>query len=102
MLKHQFANIVVEVKEMPYIKPEDRPKYDKVLTEIIEMLKAQPVERVDGELNYCVTRILKGVYPPKYFNYNRAVGVLECIKLEFYRRMVGPYEDIKIKESGDV
>lgn len=87
---------------MPYIKPEDRPKYDKVLTEIIEMLKAQPVERVDGELNYCVTRIMKGVYPPKYFNYNRAVGVLECIKLEFYRWMVGPYEDIKIKESGDV
>ena len=87
---------------MPYIKPKDRPKYDKVLTEIIEMLKAQPVERVDGELNYCVTRIMKGVYPPKYFNYNRAVGVLECIKLEFYRRMVGPYEDIKIKESGDV
>lgn len=87
---------------MPYIKPEDRPKYDKILTEIIEILKAQPVERVDGELNYCVTRIMKEIYPPKYFNYNRAVGVLECIKLEFYRRMVGPYEDIKIKESGDV
>jgi hypothetical protein len=45
---------------------------------------------------------MKGLYPPKYFNYNRAIGVLECIKLEFYRRMVGPYEDIKIKEAGDV
>jgi hypothetical protein len=45
---------------------------------------------------------MKGIYPPKYFNYNRAVGVLECIKLEFYRRMVGPYEDTKIRESGDV
>jgi hypothetical protein len=87
---------------MPYIKSEDRPKYEACLNSLINILKEQPIDKVDGEINYIVTRILKGVYPPKYFNYNRAIGVLECIKLEFYRRMVGPYEDTKIKESGDV
>jgi len=45
---------------------------------------------------------LIGVYPPKYFNYNRAMGVLESCKLEFYRRFVGRYEDKKIKENGDI
>jgi hypothetical protein len=89
-------------KNLPYIKNENRGKYEETITKLIELLKAQPVENVDGELNYLITRLLKGVYPLRYFNLNRALGVLECAKLEFYRRVVGPYEDIKIKESGDV
>ena len=87
---------------MPYIKKEDRGKYDKVLGELIGILKSLPVERIDGELNYVITRILKESYPLRYFNLNRAMGVLECAKLEFYRRVAAPYEDIKIKKSGDV
>ena len=87
---------------MPYIRPERRTKYERVLGELIGILKSLPVEEVDGELNYVVTKILKGVYPLRYFHLNRAVGVLECIKQEFYRRVAAPYEDVKIKESGDV
>jgi len=87
---------------LPYIKPEDRVKYDGVLEELTGILKAQPVERIDGELNYVITKILKEAYPLRYFNLNRAVGVLECCKLEFYRRVAAPYEDTKIEESGDV
>ncbi|RLI33748.1 hypothetical protein DRO56_00975 [Candidatus Bathyarchaeota archaeon] len=87
---------------MPYIKPERRKKYEKVLGELIGILKSLPVEQVDGELNYVVTKILKEVYPLRYFHINRAMGVLECIKQEFYRRVAAPYEDIKMKESGDV
>jgi len=30
------------------------------------------------------------------------IGVLECVKQEFYRRKVAPYEDIKIIENGDI
>jgi len=60
------------------------------------------VEQVDGELNYVVTKILKEIYPLRYFPLNRAIGVLESIKQEFYRRVVAPYEDIKKGESGDV
>lgn len=87
---------------MPYIKPERRLKYDKVLTELTGMLKVLPVEDVDGEINYLVTKLLKEVYPLRYFHLNRAMGVLECIKQEYYRRVAAPYEDTKIAESGDV
>ncbi|MCJ7770193.1 hypothetical protein MUP37_01300 [Candidatus Bathyarchaeota archaeon] len=87
---------------MPYIKPENRKKYDTVLKELVSILKTLPPEEVDGELNYVVTKILKGVYPLRYYHINKAIGVLECAKLEFYRRVAAPYEDIKIRESGDV
>lgn len=87
---------------MPYIKMEDRPKYEEALSDLIATLKAQPVENIDGELNYIITRILKEAYPLRYFNLNRAVGVLECCKLEFYRRVAAPYEDTKIEQNGDV
>jgi hypothetical protein len=87
---------------LPYIRPENRTKYENTLKELIGILKSLPMEEVDGDLNYVVTRILKEVYPLRYFHLNRAIGVLECIKLEFYRRVAAPYEDLKIKESGDV
>jgi hypothetical protein len=87
---------------MPYIKPEKREKYNKVLDELVSILKSVPAEEVDGELNYVVTKILKDVYPLRYYHINKAMGVLECIKQEYYRRVAAPYEDTKIKESGDV
>ena len=87
---------------MPYIKSGNRNKYNTILKELIETLKALPPEEVDGELNYIVTKMLKEIYPLRYFHINRAVGVLECIKLEYYRRVAAPYEDAKIQESGDV
>ena len=30
------------------------------------------------------------------------LGVLECVKLELYRRVAAPYEDKKCQENGDV
>lgn len=87
---------------MPYIKKEDRPQVDKLIKPIVEYLKKRPVEVQDGDLNYLMTKILKKIYPKKYFDYNRAIGVIESIKQEFYRRVVASYEDEKIKENGDV
>lgn len=87
---------------MPYIKTAKRTKYNKFLSEIAEILKALPPEEVDGELNYVITKLLKEVYPLRYFHLNKAIGVLECAKLEYYRRVAAPYEDKKIQESGDV
>jgi hypothetical protein len=81
---------------------EDRPKYEKSLSKLINLLKEQPVDSIDGELNYIITRILKEAYPLRYFNINRAIGVLECCKLEYYRRVAAPYEDTKIEQNGDV
>ena len=87
---------------MPYIKSEKRKKYETIIQELVGILKSLPPEEVDGDLNYVVTKLLKEVYPLRYYHINKAVGVLECIKLEFYRRVAAPYEDLKIKESGDV
>jgi ribosomal protein S3AE len=91
-----------ELIVLPYIKTRNRAKYSTVLRELIKMLKAVPPEEVDGELNYVVTKLLKEIYPLRYFHINKAVGVLECAKLEYYRRVAAPYEDKKIQESGDV
>jgi len=95
-------DVTLGVWSLPYIKAASRAKYEKTLDELIHILKCLPVEEVDGELNYVVTKILKQIYPLRYFHINKAIGVLECIKLEFYRRVAAPYEHIKMKESGDV
>jgi hypothetical protein len=58
-----------------------------------------------GELNYVLSQEIQNYLLPKGVSYTRlndVIGVLECLKLEIYRRMAAPYEDIKIKENGDV
>jgi Domain of unknown function (DUF6899) len=87
---------------MPYIKKDQRPDIDKLIEPLIRHLKSLPMEEQDGSLNYAVTRIIKNVYPQKYFHYNRALGVLTAITHELYRKVIGPYEDTKISENGDV
>jgi len=86
---------------MPYIGKENRRKYDPIIRQLVEMIP-EDVTDIDGHLNYIITKILKSIYKPKYFNYNRAIGMLECAKLEFYRVVVAPYEDEKRKQHGDV
>ena len=83
---------------MPYITEEDRVKFEKTLEDLT-------VPTVAGELNYLFTCIIKQYLTQKgvsYTNMNEVVGVLECAKLELYRRMTAPYEDKKIFENGDV
>ena len=87
---------------MPYINQDDRPPINQLVQPLIEHLRSLPTDQQDGALNYAVTKVLKNLYPPKYFNYNRAMGVLGSIQAEWYRRDVAPYEDQKITENGDV
>jgi len=90
---------------MPYIKEERREKifesrgvleFDKINIDEIEN---------SGELNYAITEVLKNFVNGCGRNYktlNEVVGVLECVKQEFYRRVVVPYENEKIEENGDI
>lgn len=93
---------------MPYIKKSDRDKISKgrdreFVDDPIMMLRL--VIDTEGDLNYTITRICheylknKG---EKYSTYNTIIGVLECAKLELYRRKCLPYENLKIAENGDV
>ena len=87
---------------MPYIKKEQRPQIDELLVPLLKHLQSLPVEEQDGALNYSITKIVKGLYPTKYFHLNRALGVLSAVTHELYRRVIGLYEDQKIAENGDV
>ncbi|MEM2237252.1 MAG: hypothetical protein QW470_01455 [Candidatus Caldarchaeum sp.] len=87
---------------MPYITREERAELDKEVEALVKKLAAAPPEKMDGRLNYVITRLLAQLYPPGYFNYNRAMGVLSSVAHEYYRRRVAPYEDEKIKQNGDV
>ena len=80
---------------MPYIKTDDRPLLDKIIVQI-------PKELTMGELNYLITKILLTTEPQCYIDYNALVGVLECVKLELYRRAIAKYENKKITDNGDV
>lgn len=88
---------------MPYIKETSRTFVDDKIEKIIEVIETE------GELCYCIYAILvrfcKKFKKDNLFCFNiiaRCISAIECAKLEFYRRIVAPYEDIKIKENGDV
>lgn len=82
---------------MPYLTWKDKEKIES----------GWPVGTA-GELNFAITLLVKEFLAgqPKegksYEALNAAMGALECCKLELYRRIVAPYEDVKIKENGDV
>jgi hypothetical protein len=87
---------------MPYIPKDKRPPLDDLVAPLVQHIKSLPLEEQDGALNYSVTKVLKALYEPRYFHYNRAMGVLASIQAEWYRRDVAGYEDKKIQENGDV
>lgn len=84
---------------MPYIKQEDRKKFDADLEKLGAAIDAE------GELNYCITRLCHAYIEKhglRYHNIARISGVLSNVESEFYRRVATPYEDLKISESGDI
>lgn len=91
---------------MPYITKEDREKVDPAIDILIEKLNLWHEDFIEGVMNYTITRLLNEMprFPGKWrYKYiNRAIGVLECVKLEFYRRLAGPYEDKAILKNGDI
>jgi hypothetical protein len=58
-----------------------------------------------GDLNYAIQRAIASYLqqaPISYASLNSVIGALEAAKLEFYRRIVVPYENMKIGENGDL
>lgn len=83
---------------MPYIK------YDR--RTMLDMSHGSPIQaKHPGELNYQLTTIVQEYFVQNNANYqaiNDIIGALEACKLEFYRRVVVPYETEKIAQNGDV
>jgi uncharacterized protein DUF6899 len=58
-----------------------------------------------GELTYAITKLICDYlmqHEVRYETMAQVLGALSGAKLEFYRRVVTPYEDRKIRENGDV
>ena len=88
---------------MPYIKEEDKGKYNTYIRSISRQInRLGYLERL-GDMNYVITEFLLESLPfDRYFNFIVAKVLLEDVKHEFERRLQDPYEDRKIEENGDV
>ena len=93
---------------MPYVKQSQRDNLDPEIEELshrIRLTCAQDGGTSDGMLNYAVTRLVLQVmlWPSRsYQQLERSIGVLECAKLELYRKAAAPYEDQKALDNGEV
>lgn len=81
---------------MPYIQKGRR-------TALAPVIESVPQSLTRGELNYLITSILlKSMAETSYTELEAAIGTLEMVKLEFYRRMAVPYETAKKMTNGEV
>jgi hypothetical protein len=82
---------------MPYITQNLRPTMDTV----VEQMKKAGVA-ANGDLNYILYAFCKRNVKPSYNNYKNFCGELRQCATEIERRLLGPYENTKIIENGEV
>ena len=82
---------------MPYIKQEDRPVMDLVVRAMCDA-----DIRANGDLNYILFKFCKKYITPSYCNYKNFCAELRACATEIERVLLGPYEDQKKKENGDI
>ena len=90
---------------MPYIPRENKLAYMDALAEIQDAFAS--AEAGDGDLNYVLTQVavawLMYHNPPYgYTMRSRVLAAFEGAKMEYYRRVMAPYEDRKREDNGDV
>lgn len=88
---------------MPYITQDERINYQSH----IDILRAELEHKPIGHLVYVLSSLLLPVTKlelkrRKYKDHNDILGALESVKLDYYLRVVAPYEDIKIFENGEL
>jgi len=94
---------------MPYIKKDLRRNIDEAIASLsANIVNNADESSIEGVMNYTITSLLdnivygSGEKKWRYKFINRVIGVLECIKLEFYRQLAGPYENKAIEENGNL
>jgi hypothetical protein len=98
---------------MPYIESLHRQNYNKSIYQLVDQLStidhSNPTKRVDknvdvGDLNYVISKLIWTLFDKnkRYKTANDIIGVLECVKLEIYRRQIATYEEEKCKANGDL
>jgi hypothetical protein len=87
---------------MPYIPKDDKKSLDRSIAHISTELRKGDFR---GRLNYTISSIFSNLLQSNGASYaliNDFIGVLECAKMEAYRRVAVPYEDGKISANGDI
>jgi hypothetical protein len=79
---------------MPYIPKSEKAKVDQdnLITNA-------------GQFNYALNQVISIYLEQNSMSYqtcNDIIGAMECAKMELYRRLLAPYEDVKILQNGDV
>jgi len=96
---------LMRVLMMPYVKREIRRHLAKWLDGLILNLVnlTSSGTRNSGVVTYVIYKILVDIYGRgNYERRSNALKVLESVKLEFYRKILAPYEDKKAEENGDI
>lgn len=85
---------------MPYIEEKDRVSFDIYIDKTVQHIQNE------GDLNYCIYSLMKKwLEKQKPINYSKlssCIAAFECAKLEFYRKVISKYEDLKCKKNGEI
>jgi hypothetical protein len=92
---------------MPYISQDKRAMLEPALAKVFDALRQIqcdfPDDSFEGTMNYLFTTLLVRSYTlNNYDEHNRVIGLLDCVKNEYYQRRVVPYERQKSFDNGDV
>lgn len=84
---------------MPYTKDEDR-KMRELIPQLVELIK------VKGDLNYTICELVGQLCLRdgglSYTSTSNWIDGVHGAERELTRRLLGPYEDLKAKQNGDV
>lgn len=85
-----------DARKIVHLKESDGNAFDAIVVD--DIITA-------GELQYAMAVMFKSYLKRKGLNYqncNDIMGALAGAQMEFYRRVVSPYEDSCIERNGDV
>ena len=84
---------------MPYLSDQNERKQ---LDRVVEELKEYGVHNLFGKLNYILFALCVRHVPRRYSDLRNFLAEIHEAECEIRRRILGPLEDQKIQENGDV
>jgi hypothetical protein len=92
---------------MPYIKQEDRKKYEDInaIVSKLVVLSEKDENEVYGNMNYIFFTIIKRYLAFKglrYFRLQNIIGTIKCVENEIINRILNFYENSAMSQNGDI
>jgi len=84
---------------MPYISRENRPHIDHCIEDLLPFIISK------GDLNYTICEIVGKLILSSKISYTQIsewIDAVDGAENELRRRLLDPYEDMKVIENGDV